>query len=328
MKFRTEVVLSQSKIKIEHQNKIMTIGSCFAENIARYLKYYRFNILENPFGILYNPASIFKSIELITNRKKFLKEEMIFDQEEWHSFYFHSDFSHHIEDVCLKNINNSLEKSIEFLKECDTVIITYGTSYVFEYKHSGEIVSNCHKIPADKFRRYRLPLGEVKNYVIKTIELLRKLNKGIKIILTVSPVRHWKDGAVDNQLSKSTLLLAIHEVISELDYCEYFPSYEIMMDDLRDYRFYESDLVHPNLVAQDYIWEKFISSYFTEKCKIAISEIGKIAEARKHRPRNPKSKKHQEFVNNQLKIIDELKIKYKHVDFKNDYEYFVKQKLG
>ncbi len=327
MNYRTEISIPNSHIQINHNHGILTIGSCFAENISQHLKYYRFDALENPFGVLYNPVSIYQAIKLIFNNKTFEPDDLIYHDSEWHSFYHHSDFSHHDINVCLQRINSQLEAVRLYLKNCNCVIITYGTSYVYKYKSNGIIVSNCHKLPANQFTHYRLTSADTAEYIQSSWELLKQLNPKLNCIFSISPVRHWKDGAVDNQISKSALLLALHETIKEKSDCSYFPAYEIMMDDLRDYRFYDADLVHPNQIAKDYIWEKFSQCYFTETCLGTLKDIKKLAQARLHRPRNIYSEKHRRFVKDQLQLIDQLKKKYPYLKLEDDYNYFMRQKL-
>jgi hypothetical protein len=325
MKFRTEVTPNKCEVQIEHYHNIITFGSCFAENISEYFEFHRFNILNNPFGVLYNPASILNSINLLKEGKQFAEADLFQDQDEWHSFFHHSDFSHHELETCLNKINNQIISTFEYLRKADFVIITFGTSFVFKSKSKNIIVSNCHKIPQKEFNRFRLTLEATTNYIMAIIESIQEMNRETNIIFTVSPVRHWRDGAVENHLSKSTLLLAIDEVLKSAERCSYFPSYEIVMDDLRDYRFYAADLLHPNKAATDYIWEKFTASYFSDKCLNLMNEIKSIAEAALHRPRNIESKTHQKFVKTQLRKIHELEQKFTHLNLANDKEYFKSQ---
>ena len=322
MKFRTEITIPKSKIQFEHSDKVLTIGSCFAENISKYFSYYKFNILENPFGVLYNPVSIYNSLLFAIQEKQFRKEDLIFDQSEYHSFFHHSLFSHHNAETCLSKINDNLLVTHEYLKECDKLIISLGTSYVYKHKDSEIIVSNCHKIPQIEFERFRLTTEETIDYLQKIVTQIKKINESLKIIFTVSPVRHWKDGAVDNQLSKSILLLAVTEVVNKNKKCEYFPSYEIMMDDLRDYRFYNEDLIHPNKIATDYIWEKFSESHFSKKCFIVMKDVKKIVQAVNHKPRNVKSDKHKSFIQTNIELINKLTGEFSHLNFENELKYF------
>ena len=324
MKFRTELNIENSLLKIEHKHKIITIGSCFAENIGAKFSDYRFNILDNPFGVLYNPVSIYNAVKIISDNKIFTEDELIFEQGEWHSFYHHSDFSHHDLNTCLSKINSKMVETRKFISDADEIVITFGTAFVYKYLESGEVVSNCHKIPANKFERYRIGMYEVREFILSTVELLKELKPDIKIILTLSPVRHTKDGFVENQISKSILLLAIQEIVDENDSVFYFPSYEIMLDDLRDYRFYAEDLVHPNKIAIDYIWEKFVETYCTEDCINLMKEIEKISKAEKHIVRNISSEKHQQFLKNQLNLIQRLENENPYLNLNEDKAYFQK----
>lgn len=323
MKFRTEIEIKKSQLKLEHEHKIVTIGSCFAENIGAKFRDYRFQIFDNPFGVLYNPVSIYNAMKIVSDNKIFTQDDLILDQGEWHSFYHHSDFSHHDSSVCLSNINTKIIKTREFLCAADEIIITFGTAFVYKYLETGEIVSNCHKITADKFERYRIGMFEAREFILSTVELLKDLNPDLKIILTLSPVRHWKDGAVENQISKAILLLAIQEIVNEKDSIFYFPSYEIVLDDLRDYRFYAEDLVHPNKIAIDYIWGKFVESYCTEHCRKLMNKIEKLSRARKHRVRNIYSEKHRQFLQNQLELIKKLENENLHLNLAEDRAYFL-----
>lgn len=327
MKFRTEIAIKKPNFQIGYANRIFTIGSCFAQNIGEYFQRYRFNILCNPFGVLYNPVSVHNSIKLAAEKTEFMKADLVENQGEWHSFYHHSDFSHHDQDVCLSNINEKITSTNQFLANADVLIITYGTSYVYRHREKNIIVSNCHKLPQSEFEHYRLSFESTTKTIRQTIELLRSINENIKIVFTVSPVRHWKDGAINNQLSKSNLLLSVNSLSCENKDCLYFPSYEIVMDDLRDYRFYSEDLLHPNQIATDYIWKKFSDSIILEEDKSIMKDITQIVKAKEHKVRNPESQKHQEFLASQIIKISELKQKHPNIDLENDKEYFENQKL-
>ena len=323
MEFRTEIKLDKSNILINPEDKILSLGSCFADNIGHYFEKYRFEILKNPFGVLYNPASIYNSLNIVHEQKIFTEDDLIFDQGEWHSFYHHSNFSSHDIRMVLDNINANQLNVKNYLPNTDVAIITLGTSIVYEYKQTKNIVSNCHKISSENFNKIKLSIEEVVSYLQKTISLLKFYNKNIKIIFTVSPVRHWKDGAVENHISKSTLLLAIINVLS--DNIMYFPSYEIMMDDLRDYRFYKQDKIHPNETAVEYIWEKFSGIMFNANCLDMMKKIERINDALNHRPRNIKLEQHQIFIKQQIKKIEELINIYPHLKFDEDIKYFENQ---
>jgi hypothetical protein len=322
MKLRTEIEIPRHNHPIDHSGKILTIGSCFAQNIGEYFRNGKMDSMVNPFGVLYNPVSILNSVKLLTGTVKFSADDLVYDQGEWHSFYHHSDFSHHDKNAVLAKINDGLQATLEFIKHADRIIFTYGSSFVYELYESGIVASNCHKIDPKKFKRFRLSAGKVREAIRSAINEITTLNENCEFILTVSPVRHMRDGAVDNQLSKSTLLLAVSEIVSNNPKCAYFPSYEIMMDDLRDYRFYEPDLVHPNKVAQDYIWERFSESMMSETCRKILKEVEAVTRAKTHRVRNPESDKHKQFLHATLDKIKELKSKYPHIDFSEEEKYF------
>jgi hypothetical protein len=322
MRFRTEIKIVRHEHPIEHDEKILTIGSCFAQNIGEYFIKSKMDALVNPFGVLYNPVSVLNSVKLLTGKIAFGEDDLIYDQGEWHSFYHHSDFSHHDKKVVMSKIKDRLELAREFTEKAKRVIFTFGSSYVYEFQETGIIVSNCHKITTEKFNRYRLSEMQVSEAIRNIIQEINTLNNNCEFIFTVSPVRHWKDGAVENQLSKSTLLLAVNELVQNNTNCNYFPSYEIMMDDLRDYRFYKADLVHPNNIATDYIWERFSESMMSAECREIIKAVEVISRAKTHRVRNPESDKHKEFAKSTLVKIKELQNKYPHIDFTEEEKYF------
>ncbi len=322
MKFRTEIFPDNSRFPIEHSEQILTIGSCFAENIAEYFSYYRFNLESNPFGVLYNPVSILNSLKILKEAKVFNEDDLIFDQGEWHSFFHHSDFSHHDKQECLDKINFKIESASQFIKHSDRIIITYGTSFVYNYIQKALIVSNCHKIPASEFTKLMLNVDEITDMISHTVDLLTEMNPDVKIIFTVSPVRHWKDGPVENQVSKAQLILAVNRITEDHVNCEYFPSYEIMMDDLRDYRFYNEDLLHPNNIAIDYIWDKFAESMLSENTRKLLFEIEKLVKARKHRIRNPDSETTRKFAESNLQLIADLEEQAPYINLADEREYF------
>lgn len=321
MKFRTEIFPEKPDFSINHSDKIITFGSCFAQNIAEKFKLAKFQIMGNPFGVLFNPVSIYNSIKLLADEKIFTGNDLFYFQDEYHSFYHHSDFSHSNPFVCLEKINNTLTKTKTFISNADYVIITYGTAYIYNHKIKEITVSNCHKIPSNHFEKIMLTFQQTENIINNTISLLKNLNPKLKIIFTVSPVRHWKDGAVENQRSKATLLLAISKILG--NGISYFPSYEILMDDLRDYRFYNEDLLHPNELAIDYVWTKFSETCFSETCLKLLPVIEKINTAYNHRPRNTESAQHKTFAEKILKQIENIQKEIPYTDFQKEKEYFL-----
>ncbi len=322
MNFHTEINLVLSDKPILHSDKIFTIGSCFAENISDKLLEHKFQVCKNPFGVLYNPVSIKNALEIVETQKIFTEEDLFFFQSEWHSFFHHSNFSDIERSRCLNKINAITENTYEFLKKADVAIVTLGTAFVYEHIESKQIVSNCHKIPSAMFNRFRLSVQEVKNELDSIQNLLKKINPNIRMIFTVSPVRHWKDGAIENSLSKAVLLLALSEALT--DNSEYFPAYEIMMDDLRDYRFYDSDMIHPNKIAVEYIWEKFSERFFDDLTIKTLREIQKIIAAVSHKIRNKGSEENQRFIKKSILSIKNLTSKYQYLNLTAELNYFEK----
>ncbi len=320
--FRTTFDISGSNQKIDYYSKTLFIGSCFTENIGNYLKTLKFQTILNPTGIIYNPASINECIRFLIEKKEFFEKDLDFFNDEWLSFHHHGRFSDPDKNNCLKNINEELLSASDYIRQADFLFITFGSASVYRHNEKNIIVSNCHKFPAETFLKYLLTPQEIIFDCEKTLKALKKTNPKIKIIFTVSPVRHWKDGAVENQLSKSILFVAINDIIKKIDNCFYFPAYELMMDDLRDYRFYAEDMIHPNATAIDYIREKFIQSFIkTDSLKIMNEVIGLI-QAFKHRPFNNSSVNHKKFKENYLKQTKELKKQFPFLDLEEFEKYF------
>lgn len=300
----------------------MFVGSCFSENIGAKMGYHKFNVSMNPFGILYNPESIKQCFEFLLSDTNILESDLIEYDSVFHSFYHHSRFSNTNKAELLHDLNERLQQDRDRFRNVEYLFITFGTAWVYKYIKSGKVVSNCHKVPAKEFERYRLSLDEIVNAYKDILMQISTVNPNIKVIFTVSPVRHFKDGAVENQVSKSTLLLAVNELQQHLDFVEYFPAYEIMMDELRDYRFYNSDMLHPSSLAIDYIWEQFSKSILSDSTSDFMRKTGKIQKAMNHRPFQSSAESHQKFVRKQLVEIDSLKQKYSHVNFAEEEEYF------
>ena len=309
MKFRTEIKIKKASFDINHKSKIMFLGSCFTENIGNILKKYKFNIDINPFGILYNPLSVKKSLEILLNNETFSESDLVKRDDIWHSFSHHSRFSGIKKTEVLENINTQLAVSSEFLRKANYLFITFGTAWTYFLKEDNEVVSNCHKFPAKDFERKLIEIDFIVSEMKSILDKLLAQNKNLKIIFTVSPIRHWKDGANGNQISKATLLLAIQKLRKEYYSASYFPSYELVIDDLRDYRFYADDMLHPNDLAVEYIREKFAECYFSSSTKEINKEIVAISKAESHRPFNPNSESHQKFLQKLNKRIEKLQLK-------------------
>ena len=321
--FRTLVEPVKGNSSISHTTPVMLIGSCFAENIGHELQNLKFNIDLNPFGVLFNPVSICKSLERLMEGNKFDEDELFFFDENWHSFMHHSRFSLPDKKKCLQQINKRLEFSVEFIKNAHALILTFGTAWVFYHALTDQPVSNCHKMSSNNFNRRLLDPGYIIKDYEKLFSSLKNLNKNLNIILTVSPVRHLKDGATENQLSKAILLMAVHELCSK-GYATYFPAYEIVLDDLRDYRFYDADMVHPSDQAIEYIFEKFSNSWLSEDAKKLNVQITEIVKAAEHRPINQYSKSFKTFAKNYFNKIAILEKQHPYLDFSEEKKHFEK----
>lgn len=319
MDFRTQVELPKKELDIAHSSRILLLGSCFAENIGNRLLENKFDCDVNPFGILYNPMSILAVLKQISGGKEYLGEELFSYQGQWHSFMHHGSFSNASKKACLEGINSRLQCASDRFKSLNYLFITFGTAYVYTLKETGMIVSNCHKLPEKNFERKRLSVGEaVKEYTLYLNSLLKQ-NSQLKILFTVSPIRHVKDGMHGNQLSKATLLLIIDALkVNFPEHVFYFPSYELMMDELRDYRFYADDMLHPSEVAVDYLWECFSSSYFSKKTLDILSEWGEIKKALNHKPFRPDSEQYIKFLSQIVLRIKRLKEKCPYLDVEKE----------
>jgi len=295
MKFRTEISISQTNFNITHDCKIAMHGSCFAENIAMKFANAGFSIDLNPFGIAYNPLSLSQNLNRILDNKPFMENELIKINDLYHSFSHHSRFSGINPTEVLEKINLRLEQSSTFLRTANLLIITFGTAYVYHLQSTGGVISNCHKLPDKLFTYKRLTIDEIVREWNGLIIRLQSFNPSLRLLFTVSPIRHWKDGAHENQLSKSILLISVDELIRNRSHCNYFPSYELLMDDLRDYRFYTEDMLHPSSQAIDYIWEKFTETWFDNATLKKAQAFEKIHQSLNHVPLQPESEEYRRF---------------------------------
>ncbi len=295
MEWQTKIEIPQADFHIGYASRILMLGSCFTENIGEKLTYFKFDADINPCGIVYNPLSAARVLELLLEEHPFTGDELMMHDGKWLSLLHHGSFSSSCRETCLSRINERLTRAAEKLKTTDLLVITLGTAWVFRYKRDGRIVSNCHKIPASEFERFRLEPEEIVTEYTVLIRRLREINPALKVLFTVSPIRHWKDGAHGNQLSKSVLLLAIDRLVRSLEDVYYFPSYEIVMDELRDYRFYAEDMLHVSPVAVEYIWERFRDTFIGKDALTLMAQIDKVNKTLAHRPTDAGSEKWQQL---------------------------------
>jgi hypothetical protein len=316
--FRTVVNVPKSRHKLDYDTRSLWMGSCFTDNIGLHLKDLKFPAEVNPFGVLYNPESIRNSLVILTEKRLFTEKDLHYGNDLWYSFYHHSSYSHPDRDICLQKINDSIEKASGLLKNAAFLFITFGTARVYQLKESGAIVSNNHKLPHDRFRNILLEVDDIVDSYINLIDVLRDFNPGLNLVFTLSPVRHWKDGATGNQVSKSTLMLAMAKLTKTCNNVSYFPAYEIIMDELRDYRFYGDDMLHINNQGVDYIWKRFMDSFFAPSAFLLAKEIAGIKQGLGHRSFNPNTEKHRLFLRGLLERIDDVEKSLPSVDFSSE----------
>ncbi len=297
MNFRTELnskEIQKPVKKIDYQSKIGLIGSCFVENIGAKLSYYKLANWINPYGILFNPLAIEKALSDIYQKRVYKPSDLVFENERWHSLHHHSDFSNADATQVLTDINKHIEEAFQELQTSSHLVLTLGTAWVYHYIERDEAVANCHKIPQKNFVKRILSVDEITKSLTNIIKLVKKINPNVQIILTLSPVRHLKDGMLTNSQSKAQLLASVYQVLS--DEVLYFPSYELQLDDLRDYRFYSDDMMHPNKTAIDYIWEVFKKVWINPDSYPVMEKVEKVQKAMQHKAFNPNSMQHKHFV--------------------------------
>ena len=301
MRFRTEISLTPLAERIDHSAKIFALGSCFAESISERLLRSKFSVATNPFGVLFNPLSIANAIERLSDTRAFAVCDIREGREGFFSFDAHSSLDGKTHTEIFANLNKAVAQGSKALHDAELVILTFGTAWVYE--REGKVVANCHKQPAIEFERRRLSVEEI-------VERYRTLFEGVlrdkRVILTVSPVRHLGDGLQENSLSKAILRLAVEELVAKYENAHYFPSYEILIDDLRDYRYYADDLAHPSKMAVEYVWERFCEYALTGKARELLPKIEQIVTAAEHRPFNPESDAHRAFCRKMLAKAEEM----------------------
>ena len=318
MNLQTKITVAAPDFLIDYNSRLMMLGSCFAENMGSKFSYYKFDVDVKPCGIIYNPISVANVLRLIVEGKQFEKSDLRQVGGKWVSLYHHGAFSSTDPDECLRRINDRLTKATGELRTLDLLVITWGTAWVYRYTRENIVVSNCHKIPSQEFERSRLSVEDIVKEYLVLIGRLREINPGLRILFTVSPIRHWKDGAHGNQLSKATLLLAIDRLREELQHVYYFPAYEIVLDELRDYRFYADDMLHMSGFTVDYIWERFLYSFISPEVLGLMNQIGRVNKGVAHRPFDPQSEEYHRLVKKMLAEIAMISRSYPMIDFSEE----------
>lgn len=318
MQFTTKIPISKSNSPIDYNSKVLSLGSCFAENIGKKFDYYKFQTTTNPFGIIFNAVSIEKLVNRIVNGIQFTEKDVFFHNDLWHCYEVHSELSNPNKEVFLKRLNSIVVFLNHQITEYTHIIITLGTSWVYRNIDSNEIVANCHKVSQKEFTKELLSVETIEKSMRNSVTLVNQINKNVKFIFTVSPVRHIKDGFVENTISKAHLITSLQHLLNTEHFklnTEYFPSYEILLDELRDYRFYAEDMLHPNQVAIDYIWQRFKETVISERAFLTMDEVETIQKALSHRPFNPNSSSHLKFIENTQRKVSNLQARFPYIKF-------------
>ena len=330
MDFMVNIDLKKLDRLINYEDKILLIGSCFTEHIGNALEELKFSVLQNPNGILFDPVSVSRSLISYIGNKQYNESDLFQLNEVWHSWQHHSRFSNTNKLECLRIINESQTKANKFLKETGWIIITLGSAFsyrltslsAFVDKGSGNGVANCHRAPAQWFDKHLLEIDEIISLLTDCLRQLFQFNPKLKIIFTVSPVRHIRDGMIENNRSKARLIESVHHLVKNFEKIYYFPAYELVIDVLRDYRFYDADLVHPNYMATEFVLEKFAECCIDEEAQELMQEIKKIVIAAKHKPFQPETKAHRQFLQSHFEKTKMLTEKYSFLDLQKELTYF------
>lgn len=323
MEFRTTFNIEPSKSKITYNDPALFIGSCFASSIGKQMEIGHMPVMINPAGAVYNPVSVYNNIDLIINNKVFGSDDLYNNNGTYLSFFHNTEFSSLDPEKVLNSINGKSKEAQTFIKSAKFLFITFGTARVYRLKESGVIVSNCHKIPSDFFIRDLLTVDEIVSLWSDLLDKLSTLYPELKVVFTISPVRHWKDGAHGNQISKSVLFLAVEELLKHHFSPGYFPAYELVMDDLRDYRFYDDDMLHPSSEAVKYIWNEFTASYFDNKTYEIWKEVVRIASAAEHHLLTDSLSGIATFAEKMLENIETVHGKVPSIDLNREKDYFL-----
>ena len=321
MNLYTFVELPAHLPRLAHTDHLMLLGSCFANSIGERLSDAKFKCDVNPYGVLYNPMSISAALREMVTGKSYGKQDLFFFRECWHSPMHHGDFSSPDPEETLRCINGRISLAHACISKLNCLLLTFGTAYVYEQRQTGRVVANCHKQPEKSFTRRRLTVEEIVTDYTSLLSDLLLRNPGLKVLFTVSPIRHVRDGLHANQLSKATLLLAIEQLqLLFPEHAFYFPAYELLLDELRDYRFYAEDMVHPSEVAVRYVWERFVQSCISTDALQIMEESENIRKSLAHKPFHPESDEYKRFLGQIVLKIDRLNGKYPYLDFQKERE--------
>ncbi len=311
------------KQPITYQDKLLLTGSCFTEHISDRLQQFKFNVVSNPNGILFNPLSVADSLDSYMEGREYDKDDLFYLNELWNSWDHHTRFSDIDADAALEKINESQRRAAASIKEAKWVIVTLGSAFQYYLKDSGKPVANNHRAPSQWFEKRLLSIDAILDALRNTIGKLNAINPAAKVLFTISPVRHIRDGVVENNRSKARLIEAVHQLCCHFDQVHYFPAYEVLIDILRDYRFYDIDFVHPNFLATSYVWEQFSEACIHPDSYKTMEQVNEIATAHRHRPRFPQTEAHKNFMKSNAEKAQQIMKSHPHLDLKNELNYFL-----
>lgn len=315
MKLQTNIPLLPAANQINYPQKVLLLGSCFSNNIGQKLAYYKFQVVSNPFGILFHPLAIQNLVQRALQQEKFTKQDLFYANERWQSFQVHSQCSHSNDAAMLQQLNEALTHLSHHLHHASHMFITLGTAWAYRHTKTQQYVANCHKVPQNKFTKELLTIPQLQRSLQDIINKIHNVNPGAHIIFTISPVRHLKDGFIQNQQSKAHLITAVHNLLATTQQTHYFPAYEIVMDELRDYRFYTEDMLHPNTTAVNYIWQRFTQVWIDSEAEPTMKQIENIQTGLAHRPFDATTTAHATFTEKLQKKIKALQQKHPHITF-------------
>ena len=332
LKFKLTLTSKRSEHSISYRDNLFLIGSCFSENMGAKLNTHLFKVFENPHGVLFNPISVAQSLSDCINKKQYTEADLFELNEVWNSWQHHSRFSGITTKEAIHKINESINKAHTFLKTADHIVITLGSAWVYQLNSqspsgAGQVVANNHKAPANWFDKHLMKPEALVLLLKKMVEDLLQFNAHLQIVFTISPVRHLREGLVENNRSKAVLIQAVHEIVDSTENTAYFPSYEYVIDDLRDYRFYAEDLVHPNYAASNYVWEKWVETYMNEETQGIMKQIAELQLAMQHKPIFAGSSQHKEFLQNCITKSERLLSLYPYLSLNNQVQFF-KQEIA
>lgn len=322
MKFMADIQIPSPDVKIKYRDPIMLVGSCFTEHIGDKLANLKFKTLQNPHGILFDPISVARCLDAVMRNDRVEESELFLLNEVWQSWDYHSRFSGTDRDKVLDALNQYRQETNGFLQDADWLILTLGSSYSYRLAENERPVANCHRAPQQMFRKHLCTIDETVTALDNTLYRLFKFNAGIRVIFTVSPVRHLRDGVVANNRSKARLLESVHHLVDKFDRLYYFPAYELVVDVLRDYRFYDIDMAHPNYQATEFVLEHFLKSYIDAAAHPLMEQVQQIMTARNHKAFQPDTDAHRQFLRSFAQKTRDIQYKHQYLDLQEELAYF------